>query len=345
MKTGFKIVFILYILLNAITCLYAGQKNVGQSGMTYLAISMCSRENAMGDAGTASVKGINGLWHNPSVIADIDNFAVSLNQVDWLIDTYVSGIAAAYGMGNWGTIALDVTYMDWGDIIGTKPVDRSVDPRGFQITGNIEVEDYALGVAYARRINDKFAMGVKIKRVHENLGNALYVTSEIGENEDGDIEYERSSKEWELDNWGFDFGTIYDTGWKGLLFAMTLQNFSRDMKYYYDEFQLPMTLKMGLAMKISEIFFPDSKQFYLNAAIDASTPNDYSERVNIGSELVYLDRFALRGGYKFNNDVESMTLGFGFNFDFSGVNASIDYAYSSATYFQDINRFSLNFNF
>ncbi len=65
--------------------------------------------------------------------------------------------------------------MDFGEIIGTQRVDKSVDYRGFVTTGDIGVEDYAIGFAYARRINDKFALGFKMKRLHENLGRAFYV--------------------------------------------------------------------------------------------------------------------------------------------------------------------------
>ena len=62
--------------------------------------------------------------------------------------------------------------MDYGDIIGTQRVDASVNERGFIVTGNINVEEYAVGVAYAYQINEKFSFGGKVKFVRENLGDA-----------------------------------------------------------------------------------------------------------------------------------------------------------------------------
>ncbi|MDZ7262647.1 MAG: PorV/PorQ family protein [candidate division KSB1 bacterium] len=345
MKRKLVILFIFMgLLLFTWHDVWAKKKKVGQSGMTYLAISMGARESALGDAGTAIVKGINGIWHNPSVLADIKRLAVSFNQVNWLVDTRVYGVAAAYSLGNWGTVGMDVTYMDFGEIIGTRRVDKTLDYRGFIITGTIGVEDYAIGFAYARRINDKFALGFKIKRLHESLGTARYVSMVENEGTENEIKH-YTEKEWKLDDWGLDFGTVYNVGWKNLTFAMTLQNFSRDMKYWYEEFQLPMSLRMGLAMKVSELFLPNNENVVVNFAIDAIHPNDYTERIHLGSELVYMKKFALRAGYKFNHDVESFTLGLGTHFELAGLVTTLDYAYTSTYFFKDVSRFSIQFAF
>jgi len=332
-----------FLILNWHPC-QAIKKKVGQSGMTYLAISMGAREAAVGDAATAVVKGINGMWHNPSVIADIERFAASINQVNWLVDTKLYGAALAYSLGNWGTIGLDLTYMDFGEIMGTRRVDKSVNYRGFVLTGDIGVEDYAIGLAYARRINDKFSLGFKIKRLHESLGSARYVAHVENEGTDEEIRHYQE-REWSLNDWGLDIGTIYNIGWKNLTFAMSMQNFSRDMKYWYEEFQLPMSLRMGLAMDVAQLVFPSMNDINMIMALDAIHPNDYTERVHIGTELIYLKRFAVRGGYKFNHDVESFSFGVGLNFNVSGFAGILDYAYTTANYFSDINRISIQFTF
>lgn len=321
------------------------KNKVGQTGMTYLAISMCARESAMGDAATATVKGIAGMWHNPAVLADIRGIAVSLNQVNWLVDTRLSGAALAFRVGNLGTFGVDLTYMDYGDVIGTRPVDRSVNPRGFVLTEKLNLEDYAFGISFSRRINDRFSFGVKIKRLHENLGNASYVVDEYHDPDTGDLVRERQTRDWKLNDWGLDFGTVYNVGWKGLKIAMTMQNFSRDMKYWFEEFQLPLTIRMGLAMDVTEIFMSENPNIDLNVAVDGLHPIDYLETVNLGSELVFQKKIALRAGYKFNHDIESFSFGIGANFHFSGVSSSFDYAYSMADYFSNISRFSVHFNF
>lgn len=341
-----KSIFLVIIFVVAsFSTSWAKKNKVAQSGMTYLGISMGARETAMGDASTAIVKGIQGLWHNPAVLADIPQAAAGFNQVNWLIDTKLYGAGFAYSVNNVGTFAVDVTYMDFGEIMGTQRVDKEVDYRGFITTGDIGVEDYAIGFAYARRISDKFALGIKVKRLHESLGRASYVTDEYKDPDTGETIRERGNKEWALDDWGLDFGTVYDIGWKGLTFAMTMQNFSRDMKYWYEEFQTPMALRMGMAMDLVEVWEEGNENFDLLVSVDALHPNDHTERVHLGTELVVLQRIALRGGYKFNHEVESYTFGVGLNFEFGDFKGIMDYAYGAAEYFSDVNRFSLSFEF
>ncbi len=346
MKNKIIIIMTFFCLMFSVTHnAWAKKKKVSQSGMGYLAICMGARESAMGDASTAITKGIQGIWHNPSALADINGYAVSLNQVNWLVDTKLYGFAIAYSLGNWGTVAMDLTYMDYGEIMGTQRVDKSVNYRGFILTGDLGVEDYSIGLAYARRMSDKFALGFKVKRLHEDLGRARYVVDEYDDPDTGEKIRTRKDKGWSLDDWGLDIGTIYDVGWKGLTIGMTMQNFSRDMKYWYEEFAAPMCLRMGMAMDISELFMPNYEDLNINLAVDALHPNDYTERVHIGTEIIYLKRFALRGGYKFNHDVESFTFGMGIDFNVAGFSGVFDYAYTSADYFKDINRFSMQFNF
>ena len=79
--------------------LFAQQKKVGQSGMTYLAISLGARESAMGNASVASVRGAQAIFYNPAILAETDGFGLAVNTVSWLADMKVYGIGAIYGTG------------------------------------------------------------------------------------------------------------------------------------------------------------------------------------------------------------------------------------------------------
>lgn len=317
---------------------WALKNKVAQSGMTYLAISTSARMSAMGDASVATVTGIDGAFYNPATLADVKTMAGVMNQVNWLVDTKLYSLALGGRIGNWGSLALDLVYMDYGKFVGTQPVDVSVDPRGFIFTGDFSVEDYSLGLSYGYRISDRFAFGMKVKHIHEDLGNAAIV--QIVQTDTVSID-----KNWSLNHWGMDFGTIYYTGFKSLAFAMSLRNFSTDMKYWYEEFQLPLCLRMGVSMDLAKVFMPPTTDYQFNVALDALHPNDYLERVHVGTEIIYLGRYALRGGYQFNHDVENFALGFGLRHDFGGVSTIIDYSFTNAEYFENINRFSIQFEF
>jgi len=317
---------------------WALKKKVAQSGMTYLAISTSARMSAMGDASVATVTGIEGAFYNPATLADIETLAGALNQVNWLVDTKLYSLALGGKIGPWGSLALDLVYMDYGKFVGTQPVDVAINPRGFIFTGDFSVEDYSIGLSYGYRISDRFAFGLKVKTIHEDLGEAAIL--QIVETDTVGIK-----KNWSLNHWGMDFGTIYYTGFKSLAFAMSLRNFSTDMKYWFEEFQLPICLRMGISMDITDFLPGMSEDYQFNVALDATHPNDYLERVHIGGEAVYQKRYALRGGYQFNHDVENFSLGFGLKHEFNGVATIIDYSFTNADYFDNINRFTIQFAF
>ena len=65
----------------------------------------------------------------------------------------------------------------------------------------------------------------------------------------------------------------------------------------------------------------------------------------MGLEYVFMDMFSLRGGYKFNYDIESFTAGLGFYYDISGVRVKADYSYSDMDFFDAVNRFTVGLGF
>ncbi len=341
MMQSFILILIL-LLLNNLS--FSGDfKKVGQSGMTYLSISPGARESAMGNASTASVTGIQGVFYNPAVLTEFNGFAFMANQVSWLAETKLYGIAAGYGFGQYGSFAVDLVYMDYGDIMGSQVVDKSVNENGYELTGLLTVKDYSIGFSYAYPVNDRFTFGAKVKYVHEYLGKMAVVT---GYEDTEQTIYEYSEpREWSLNHWGLDFGAYYKTAFKDLALGVAFMNYSTDMQYWQEAFLMPLALKMGVSMDIATLFMDDNKKFKINTAVDVIHPIDYTERVHVGTEVVFRDIVSFRGGYQFNHDVENWSLGFGVKFDYQGLGGSLDYSFTNAEYFDNINRFSLRFSF
>lgn len=342
MKIRYLFLLVTTFLFSVQSTNYAQMKKVGQSGMTYLAISLGARESAMGNASVASVSGTQGMFYNPATLTSLENIGVVLNHVSWIADTQLYGFGAAYSFGDYGTLGLDMIYMDYGDIMGTRRVDKSVDERGFITTGNLNIQDYSIGVSYGFPVNELFSVGLKLKYVHEDLGSVPIAVKEIDQ---ANQIYEYEDREWVINNWGFDFGAYYKIGYKDLVLGVAFQNYSPDMKYWTEHFQLPLVLRMGLAMDIMKFWNDEGGDFELNTSFDVLHPIDYTERVHIGTELAFKKMFFLRAGYKFNYDTEDFSFGLGFNFDFGGVGATLDYAYTHVEFFNSVNRLSLNFNF
>lgn len=339
MKNKIYILFVISFFLSSIS--FAQMKKVGQSGMTYLSISLSARESAMGAAGIASVKGVQSLFYNPASLTEGNGFAMAMNSVSWLADTRVMGLGAALTTRRYGSLGIDLIYVDYGNIMGTTRVDKSVDERGYALTGNLNIQDYAIGLSYAYPVNDRFSFGGKFKIVHEDLGSAPIAVSVI--DQDNQL-YSMEQRQWKLNHWGLDIGAYYKTGFKDLALAVAFLNYSTDMHYWREAFQMPLVLKMGLAMDVLKLFGDDDRT-KLNMVVDALHPIDYKERVHLGAEFVYLNLVALRAGYQFNHDVENFSAGFGLLFNIQGIGGSLDYAYTNADYFDNVNRFSLGFHF
>lgn len=208
---------------------------------------------------------------------------------------------------------------------------------------DINVQDYSVGLAYAFPVNELFSVGLNIKYVHEDLGSVPIAVSSV-ETDSGTV-YTREDRQWKLDHWGFDFGAFYNIGYKDLVLGVAFQNYSSNMKYWTEEFQMPLTIRVGLAMDILKFWNENDENFELNTAIDLLHPIDYTERIHVGTELVFKKMFAIRGGYKFNYDIENYSFGLGFKFGLGDFGASLDYAYTNAEFFGNINRLSLNFTF
>ncbi|MEN8192800.1 MAG: PorV/PorQ family protein [Bacteroidota bacterium] len=342
MKIKYFSLIIFVSLFSLINNNYAQMKKSGQSGMTYLAISLGARESGMGNASVATVSGVQSIFYNPASLTSVKNIGAVINHVSWLADTQLYGLGAAVNLGQYGTFGLDLIYMDYGEIIGTQRVDKSVDERGFITTGDLNIQDYSVGFAYAYQVNELFSVGLKLKYVYENLGTVPIAVNEI---DAASQQYEYEDREWAISHWGFDFGAFYNIGYKDLVLGVAFQNYSTDMKYWTEEFQMPLIIRVGLAMDIFKLLNDNESDFELNTAIDLLHPIDYTERIHLGTELGFKKMFFFRAGYKFNYDVEDYSFGLGFNFALGDFGASLDYAYTNAEFFGNVNRLTLNFNF
>jgi hypothetical protein len=89
-------------------------------------------------------------------------------------------------------------------------------------------------------------------------------------------------------------------------------------------------------------------------ALEFNHPPDGAERLNAGGEYVYQKyapnfEVALRAGYRFNRDEESLTAGFGIRFPFVRIGLinkpsiwSIDYCYSEMGLLDNSHKISLS---
>jgi hypothetical protein len=276
-----------------------GVKKLSISGMQFLKIGQGARAEGMGGAFTAVSDDINAIYWNGAGLVNVEKVAYQANYTRWLAGTDLYSMAAVYN-----------THSSRGEVIGISVISQQVAPIEettiFQPdgTGNmIDVGQTAVGFLYAIKFTDKFSFSAKLNYVQEVL-------------------FTQTTRTFTL-----DLGSYFYTGFKSLRVGMAFKNFGPDQKSQEANFSylMPLTYNMALA---GEVYGEKNDPMYLTVALESAFPIDYEQRYHLGGELWIENMFALRAGWKWNYDLESLALGAGFKQAVGGRTFTADVAYS-----------------
>lgn len=308
-----------------------------QTGFKFMRTSVSARAAAMADAMTALEAGSIAMFYNPAGMAYLNGYAsaaVGVTQFFADINYNAASIAFAPAGARYGVFGLSFMNVDYGDLEGTI---RSDSERGYENFGSFSPTALMIGVGYAKALSDRFAVGGNVKYATQNLGDARI---SMGGASTGD--------EWqenEVSTVAFDIGVLYDTGFKSLKFAMSARNFSQEITYHEENFELPLLLTIGLSMDVTDLMSVDQNTHSFVIAADGYRPRDFYEAINIGGEYSFMNILSLRAGYVYPTDEQGINLGAGINTGISGIQIGADYAYTNYGLLGDVNRISLNFGF
>jgi len=227
-------------------------------------------------------------------------------------------------------------------------VNKAID-KGYDDVGIFKLNALAVGVGYAKSLTDRFSVGGQIRWARQDLGDSFIpnqfksvpVLDSAGHpiaNLYADSAVSTTNK---LTPLVFDFGTQFKTGIKSLVFGMSVRNFSGDIKYAQEGFQLPLVFTLGVSMNLMDLIGDVSLDQSLLMSIDASHYRDHPEQLKIGLEYTIMNILSLRGGYISNNDESGMSYGVGvakFGFAF-------DYSYTPFGIFSKVQRMTARFSF
>ncbi len=331
-----NILIIVLIMIGLLNINAQERKKLAQTGFKFLSLSTDSRATSMGTAVTAVENGATAMFYNPSTMAyNTNTVDVTLGTVGWIadIDYIYGGISYAPDYGNYGVFGFSFTSVDYGSFIGTVVASNE---NGYLETGVFSPSAYSFGVSYAKALSDKFAVGGSVKFTKQDLGSAVT---------DIDNEGRYTKENNSLSAVAFDFGILYHTGYKSLNFAMNVRNFSTEIKYKEEAFQLPLTFRIGVAMDVLD-FFEEYKDLHsLLVSVDAAHPRDYSEQINFGFEYTFMKTFVVRAGYTSPSDDYNFSTGFGVKFGDDIVKYGLDYSYTKFETFNDVHRITFNVAF
>ena len=310
----------------------AAVRKAGLNGMPFLKIGVGARMVALGSAVTTVYGTPNAMFWNPAGIdVDAGVTQVALNHNKWIISLDHEAAAVTHGFGNLGTFGLGFIYLGISDI----PADRDIAPPGFEYaqidqatSATYSYYDMAMILSYAKRLTDRFRMGANVKFLREHI-------------DDQDVNV-----------FAFDFGAIYETGFRDLTLGARLSNLGSDVEYFAIAVPIPLTFSIGASMTLAK-----EENTAFKVLVDAAKPQDTAQLYYVGGEWTLQDWFALRGGYKFNysgvkdaNGIaisdEGASFGLGLKLPVGGsVNVMLDYAFTDFGIFDNTHRFSLRLGF
>lgn len=311
------------------------RRKLAQAGFKFLNLSLDARAAGMSDAITSLHGGAEAMFYNTAAMAWMERTTnASFGMVQWIadIDYYYGGIAIRPFDGRYGVIGLHYMAVDYGEFQRTIIADNE---QRFIDLGTFRPSAFSIGVGYARAITERFSVGGNVKFVGQNLGQSIV------DIRDDDYIYRDNN----TNVFAFDFGVVYHVGLRSLNFALSVRNFSEEIRFVQESFQLPLSFRVGLSMNLMDLMENPPGDHTVILSVDAERPRDYYEQLKIGTEYLFMNRLALRAGYVFPSDEQGISLGFGLRQPLGATDFRFDYAYWDFGFFSSVHRFSFNFSF
>jgi len=149
------------------------QLNTITTAVPFLLIAPDSRAGALGDAGVATSPDANSIHWNPAKMAFIEKeMGVSISYSPWLRqlvpDISLSYVSLYKKLGDDQTIGGSLRYFSLGDI-------KFTDDQGNPL-GDFRPAEFAVDVAYARKLGDRFSGGIAARYIYSNLTGGIDVS-------------------------------------------------------------------------------------------------------------------------------------------------------------------------
>lgn len=290
------------------------QRRLGQAILSVLKVDQGARIAGIGGAFVAVADDINTIFVNPAGLTHIEKMEYMLSYTRWLVDSKFYSGAVAYNTRR-GVLGLSVL---------AYALPKTEETTIFQPLGtgrNLDAGDVSIGVSFARKMTDKLSFGAQIRWTQETLDQDRFSVVDV------------------------NLGTTFYTGFKSLRMGMGFTNLGKDQKIRSINYQMPVMFNIAFAI---EALGKKGGDTYLTVTGENQYATDFAEpQYRIGGELWFKNTLALRGGYKFNYDLETYSLGAGVKFHpVKRREIRADFAYSNFSYrFDAPLRFSLSGSF
>lgn len=273
------------ILFFLITSVYAVDKT-GTTAAKFLSIGVGSKASGMGGAFTSIANDATAMYWNPAGLSFNNTKEVYFNHANWIADISFDYFGFTIPMNGKSTIGFNITSVTMDEMEVTR--------YGNEDTGEtFKAADYAIGSTYALNLTDRFSIGLNSKYIQQSIANS------------------------HAKGLALDFGTLFVTPF-GFRLGTSISNFGPKLMMTGDDlligadvdeniegnnesvtgilstdyFDLPLVLRIG----ISDEFQIGSRNNIV-LCLDAISPNDNANYINVGAGIYLLDGLiSLYGG-------------------------------------------------
>lgn len=150
-----------------------GRLSTVSTAVPFLRITPDARSGALGDAGIGLSPDVNSQFFSAAKLPFTEQeLGLSMSYSPWLrslgiSDIFLAHLAAYYKIGSLQTISMSLKYFNLGNITFTSQTGdflREFKPR-----------EFAIDVAYARRLSDNFSIGLALRYIYSNLASGTNV--------------------------------------------------------------------------------------------------------------------------------------------------------------------------
>lgn len=300
----------------------------GRTVMQFVKIGIGGHQTALGECGVVAVRDVNSMFWNPAGISGITGVEASFSYNQWFADLMHLAGAAGVRIPDVGIVSVGFSSLDYGSIQEALVKGRgtSSDTR---TGGTFGGGDLMVGLTYAREFSDQLAIGVTGKYIREKLFT------------------------YSTEAFAFDVGTYYNTGFNGIRFGMSFQNFGESVKFLEQSareegYDLPLVFRLGASLDLireHEGFIALGPDHRVVLSFEALNTNDYGERYHVGAEYSFMDFIYLRGGYRFNYAEGNLSVGVGVEKQLSAFRVAVDYSFVSYEFLESPHRVTLRITF
>jgi hypothetical protein len=265
----------------------------GAAGAGHLLINPWARSSGLANASMASINGVEATFMNVAGLAFTRKTELVFTTNNYLVGTGIKINALGFGqkVGESAAFGITVVNMNFGDI----PITEASLPEGG--IGSFSPNYTNIGLSYAKGFSNSIYGGLTMRLISESIYNVR------------------------AQGVAFDAGIRYVTGEKeNVRFGITLRNVGPPLRYRGDglsitatiptngtsitvdqraeKYELPSLVNVGFAY---DFLFGESSKLTANLQF---TSNSFTkDQFGIGAEYSYLDKFILRGGYQWDNNL------------------------------------------